>query len=132
MSTVAAQESAAATNERADSSGSWVAFIAVGLLMTVLAAASGFLFGTMQGDIPWPATPAEETIYYTAQALEWAAIPVPLLGAIAVACFPPPRVRGSRWLWTTVALVGSAILGLVVFFVAFGIAQENYLSLFTS
>ena len=70
MSTVAAQESAAATNERADSSGSWVALIAVGLLMTVLAAASGFLFGTMQGDIPWPATPAEETIYYTAQALE--------------------------------------------------------------
>lgn len=32
----------------------------------------------------------------------------------------------------TVALVGSAILGLVVFFIAFGIAQENYLSLFTS
>ncbi|WP_448656141.1 hypothetical protein [Microbacterium lacticum] len=44
MSTVAEQESAAAADERGDSGGSWVALIAVGLLMTLLVAASGFLF----------------------------------------------------------------------------------------
>lgn len=132
MNAVAEREPASVDDAPGELGGSWVALIATGVVVTLLVAVSGFLFGTMQGDIPWPATPTEEAVYNTASVLQWAAIPVPLIGAIVVALCPPPQVRGSRWLWTTVTLVGSAILGLVVFFMAFGIAQENYLFLFTS
>lgn len=111
---------------------SWVPLIASAVLTTILLGVSGFLFGTMQGDIPWPATRAEETVYYTARGLEWAALAIPFLGAIAVAVVRPTRTGGSRWLWALVTLIGSGILGAVAFFSAYFFAQANYLFALTS
>lgn len=111
---------------------SWLPLIVTGVLTTLLLGASGFLFGTVQGDIPWPATQAEETVYYTARGLEWAGLAVPFVGAITVAFFPPTRTRGSRWIWTLVTLIGSGFLGALVFFTAYAFGEANYLFAFTS
>lgn len=114
------------------SRSSWVPLIATAALTIILLGVSGFLFGTMQGDIPWPATRAEESVYYTARGLEWGALAVPFLGAITVAVVPPTRTHGGRWLWAFVTLIGSGILGAVAFFSAYFFAQANYLFAFTS
>ncbi|MCT9820809.1 hypothetical protein N3K63_10990 [Microbacterium sp. W1N] len=111
---------------------SWRPLVVTAALVVLLFGASGFLFGTVQGDIPWPATQAEETVYRTASGLEWGGFAVAFMGATAVAIWPPRRAGGARWLWALVALVGSAILGGVVFVSAFGFAQANYLFAFTS
>jgi len=111
---------------------SWAPLIVTAVLTTLLLGVSGFLFGTVQGDIPWPATPAEETVYYTARGLGWGAAAVAFAGAITVAVFPPSLTRGVRWFWGVVTLIGSGFLGAIAFFTAYAFAQANYLFAFTS
>ena len=110
----------------------WLVVTAIAALTALLLAASGFLFGTVEGDIPWPATQADETVYYTARGLEWGAIAVAMVGAIAVAVFTWWRAHANGWLPFVVTLVASAVLGGVAFFTAYAFGHANYLFAFTS
>lgn len=133
MSTVTEREPAPALDAAPGAvRGSWVAVAAIFVGTALLCAVSGFLFGTVQGDIPWPATQAEETVYYTARGLNWGAIAFAVVGTFAIAVFPWRRAPADRWLLAAVTLVGSAFLGMIVFFIVYAIGQENFLFAFTS
>lgn len=133
MSTVTARDQALIEDVTPDTARRpWIAVTAVIVVTTVLCAVSGFLFGTVQGDIPWPATQAEETVYYTARGLNWGAIAFAVVGTLAVAVIPWRPAPADRWLVAAVTLVGSGFLGMIVFFIAYAIGQENFLFAFTS
>lgn len=114
-------------------SGPWGPMAVTVTVTTLLFVASGFLFGTVQGDIPWPATPSEEAIYYTARYLSWGGVALAFVGAIAVTVISKVRSMTRRlgWEWGFLTFVICGLLGAIAFFSAYTIGQEHYLAAFT-
>lgn len=132
MSMIARQSTPVPVSKPRPARTSWAPLIVTAALTVVLLGASGFLSGTLQGDMPWPATPAEQTVYDTGRALMWGGVTAIVVGTIAATALPPTRAGGGRWLWGMVTLVGSIFLGGVVFLSVFGLAQTNYAFVLTS
>lgn len=130
------QDQAPTTSERVDSSrvlGPWLSMAATVTLSALLLAVSGFLFGTVEGDIPWPATPSEETVYYSARYLSWGGVALAFVGAVAVAVISKARLMTLRlgWGWAGLTFVACGLLGGIAFFSAYGIGHEHFLFAFT-
>ena len=100
----------------------------------LLLAASGFLNGTMEGDIPWPATPAEEAVYYSARYLAWGGVALALVGGVVVAFISKRRslTAGLGWGWGILTFVTCGLMGAVVFFSAYALGNEHFLYAFSA
>lgn len=126
----ASEDHAAASSPRVTRSA-W-AIIALTLFVPVsLLAIGGFLMGTVEGDIPWPSTPQEASVYYTARDLSWTAVALAILGAVAVAVVSRRQPIGFRVTWAAFAFGATAVLGGIVFFGAYALGNGQYLSVFT-
>lgn len=113
--------------------GPWLSMAVTVALSALLLAAGGFLLGTVEGDIPWPATPAEEAVYYSGRYLAWGAVALALVGSVAVAVISKVRsmTEGLGWGWGVLTFAASAVVGGVAFFSAFAVAHEHYLFAFS-
>ncbi|NYF16513.1 hypothetical protein HDC37_001338 [Microbacterium sp. AK009] len=100
-------------------------------MSALLLAFGGFLLGTVQGDMPWPATPAEEAVYYSGGYLAWGAVVFALVGAVAVAIISKMRSTTKRLGWGALTFATTAVVGGAAFFSAFAVAQEHYLFAFS-
>lgn len=83
----------------------------------MLLAASGALFGPMDGDIPWPATAAEQRQFDTARVLQWSGV----CAVVAASLLIGLAVRVGHTLWAVVSLFIFGLAGLGVFFAAFAV-----------
>lgn len=133
MSSVQDQPLTAESAARGRVRGPWLSIVATVAVSALLLAVGGFLLGTVQGDIPWPATPGEEAVYYTGRYLAWAGVALALFGAVAVAITSKGRWRTKRlgWGWGVLTLATSAAVGGAAFISAFAVAQEYYLFAFS-
>lgn len=99
----------------------------LGPVTLVLLAASGFLNGTVEWDIPWPATDAEEAVYYTARDLLWAGWAGIALTGVAAGLSRPDLTAALRVGVGVAACVGMSVLGLTVLMAASEIGRECFL-----
>lgn len=128
------QDQPATTTVQADSgrfTGPWALMAVTVVVTTLMFVASGFLFGTVQGDIPWPATPSEETVYYTARYLSWGGVALAFICAVAVGVTSKVRSMTLGWGWGFLTFLICGLLGAIAFFSALAIGQEHYLFVFT-
>lgn len=86
-------------------------------LALILLGASGAFFGPMDGDIPWPATAAEQRQFDTARALQSSGV----CAVVAASLLIGLAVRVGRALWAVVSLFVFGLAGLGVFFAAFAV-----------
>jgi len=111
----------------------WLPMASTLTLALLLLAASGFLNGTMQGDLPWAATRAEDAIYDSARYLGWGGVAIALVGGVAVAFISKRRsVTGLGWGWGIVTFVMCGFVGAVVFFLAYAVGDEHFPYVFSA
>lgn len=103
--------------------GSRIVFWAIALIAALASGSSGYLSGTMNGDIPWPATEVETGVYNTARILSIvAAVAVVLAIAFwAISRSPRSNNGGRIWLASAVILVAS----LALFFTGYAIGATQ-------
>ncbi len=80
-----------------------------------LLAASGATFGPMDGDIPWPATAAEQSQFDAARALQWTGFGLVVATSLLIGL----AVRVGRVTWAVLSIFVFGLAGLGIFFVAF-------------
>lgn len=88
--------------------------VATGLVTTVLVGFGGYLLGTVDGDVPWPATAEESGTYNAGRTLVYVAVGAALAGATALILLAKHgRYRPLPWALVTVAV--TALVALAVF-----------------
>ena len=123
MSTRASASGQAPRIARRRRAWTWV----LGSVTLVLLAASGFLNGTVEWYIPWPATDAEEAVYYTARDLLWSGWAGIALTGVAAGLSRPDLTTALRIGVAIGACVGISVLGLTILVAASEVGREHFL-----
>ena len=109
----------------------WSGIVAAVVMPVPFFLVSGFFFGTIEGDIPWPATGRDELIYTTSDAFLWVGVAIGLVSLVFCATFPrriPLRFRLAN---VGIATVLFALAACATFFGAYAFGHENFLFAFT-
>lgn len=111
---------------------SWLPFLILGALSLLLLAAAGFINGTIEWDVPWPATTREIEVFNLGRYLLWGGIAALLL-AVATAFLPfRSSSRGARVAKGVLLSLAFVVLALTALVTCSSFAHSNYLHVFTS